>query len=321
VSRSIAILSFLFLSSRAAAMTGEVCAPPLSEALLETPAATGALELRPVAPSLVEHGARDLPLVALTFDACTTRDKSPYDERITRILQATRTPATIFVGGGWAQREAGQLSALAADPLFELGNHSFTHPHMADRTDEAVADELMRTQAEVLAVTGRVPTLFRPPFGEYDEHLVRVAARLGLTTVEYDLASGDPDANFTKERLIASVLGRVKRGAIVVMHINHQRFHTAEALPEIIATLRARGFELVTVSELLRRQHAEEIALGEARSCRTPSPQMLAAPLLPSPEELSDPRQELPLREVDGRGALELALPATDSFEKRRRRG
>ena len=312
VSRSITILSVLLFTTRALASSAEVCELPP-----EPPAASGVVDAQAVPPRLVEHGPRSLTLVALTFDACTTREKSPYDERITRILEATRTPATIFVGGGWAAREAAQLSSLAKDPLFELGNHSYSHPHMSGESDEVVAAELLRTQAEVFALTGRVPELFRPPFGEYDDHLVRAAARLGLTTVEYDLASGDPDASFTKERLVASVLRRVKPGSIVVMHINHQRFHTAEALPQIIAGLRARGFELVTVGQMLKRERAAEVALGLASLC--PGPAFLVdSPLSPSEEELGEASAEAPARADTGWPMAGIALAVIDGPERRR---
>jgi peptidoglycan/xylan/chitin deacetylase (PgdA/CDA1 family) len=103
----------------------------------------------------------------------------------------------------------------------------------------------------VKALTGQTPRLFRPPYGEYDQRVIRIAGELGLVTVEYDLPSGDPDAHATKERLVQWVLSQAKPGSIVVMHINHVKFHTAEALPDIIAGLRARGFTLVTVGQLI----------------------------------------------------------------------
>jgi peptidoglycan/xylan/chitin deacetylase (PgdA/CDA1 family) len=210
-------------------------------------------KLTPVVPEVVSHGPRNQKRIALTFDACSTRDVSKYDERVTAELIATHTPATIFLGGSWAKEEAAHVKELGANPLFELGNHSYTHPHMTAISDEVrIRRELQRTQAEIHALTGTTPKLFRPPYGEYDDRLVRIAAELGLTTVEYDLASGDPDRHATKERLIHWVLARAQPGSIVVMHINHRRFHTAEALPGIIVGLRQRGFELVTVSELIK---------------------------------------------------------------------
>jgi peptidoglycan-N-acetylglucosamine deacetylase len=218
-----------------------------------------------VQPVAFAHGARGQKKIALTFDACTTtRERNPYDPRITSELEAMHVPATIFVGGGWAVREEPALVDLARSPLFEIGNHTFTHPHLTRLTDAQIRDELLRTQVAVSSLTGRVPTLFRPPYGEYDERVVRVAAEMGLTTVEYDLASGDPDAHATKQSLVSWVLHEARPGSIIVMHINHRRFPTAEALPEIVAGLRLRGFELVTVDELLRSAPVPRDAVAHA---------------------------------------------------------
>jgi peptidoglycan-N-acetylglucosamine deacetylase len=219
----------------------------------------------PVVPEVVAHGHRSEKRIALTFDACSTRDVNKYDARITAELLAARVPATIFLGGSWAKEEEAQVRMLGANPLFELGNHSYTHPHLTAVKDPArVREELVRTQDEIHALTGATPRLFRPPYGEYDHRLVQIAAEVGLTTVEYDLPSGDPDQHATKERLVEWVLGKAQAGSIVVMHINHRSFHTAEALPEIVAGLRARGFELVTVGELLRGVHGDEAPVARA---------------------------------------------------------
>ena len=115
------------------------------------------------------------------------------------------------------------------------------------------------------AASSQTPRWFRPPYGEYDQRVVRIAADLGLTTVEYDLPSGDPDVHATKEKLVAWVLAKVQPGSIVVMHINHTRFHTAEALPGIIEGLRKRGYSLVTVGQLISELHPESAAPGAAR--------------------------------------------------------
>ncbi|MGZ3447577.1 MAG: polysaccharide deacetylase family protein, partial [Myxococcaceae bacterium] len=115
-----------------------------------------------VTPEVVAHGRRDRKEIALTFDACSTRDVSQYDEPVTRALLAAGAPATIFLGGSWAREEAGQVKALASHPQFELANHTYTHPHLPAVKDEArIRAELVRTQAEVKALTGQTPRFFR----------------------------------------------------------------------------------------------------------------------------------------------------------------
>lgn len=214
--------------------------------------------LAPVPAEIVAHGNRKEKKIALTFDACSTRLPSHYDERVTQVLVDTKTPATIFLGGKWMEDEPEHTKYLASLPQFELGNHTFLHPHLPQVSEKRMREELRWTQEVMYTLTGRQAKFFRPPYGEYDNRVVRVAAAMGLTTVEYDLASGDPDAHVTKEKLIAYVTTMAKPGAIIVMHINQRGWHTAEALPEIIAKLRARGFKLVTVGELIGQAHGEE---------------------------------------------------------------
>jgi peptidoglycan-N-acetylglucosamine deacetylase len=205
----------------------------------------------PVEPMVISHGPRSAKRLALTFDACATRAPSHYDTLVTNILVETGTHATIFLGGKWMEEEQAQTLDLASHPQFELANHTFLHPHLKSVSEERIRDELAKTQAVLYTLTGRQATFFRPPYGEYDERCVRIAGEMGLLTIEYDLASGDPDIHATKEKLIEYVTTSAKNGSIIVMHINHRGWHTAEALPEIIRRLRARGFELVTIGELL----------------------------------------------------------------------
>jgi peptidoglycan/xylan/chitin deacetylase (PgdA/CDA1 family) len=214
-------------------------------------------------PAVVHSGLRDEMRVALTFDACPTR--SVYDERITRVLKETQTPATIFLSGSWVRRNPQIVLELASSPLFELANHSYTHKHMTQLKDDTkVLAELLETQAEIFHVTGKLPEYFRPPFGEFDSRLAYLVGKAGLTTIEFDLASGDPDEYATKPRLVNWVLKQARPGSIIVMHINHREFPTADALPEIIQGLRKRGYELVTVGQLLKERPPP--------LCREPTP-------------------------------------------------
>jgi len=208
--------------------------------------------LVPVPAVVIEHGSRKIKKVALTFDACATRIPSHYDERVTKVLVDTKTPATIFLGGKWMEEEPEHTKYLASLPQFELGNHSFLHPHMTQVSKQRMQAELRWTQEVLFTLTGRQSLLFRPPYGEYDSTVVKTAAAMGLTTIEYDLASGDPGLHVTKEKLIEYVVSTARNGSIVVMHINQRGWHTAEALPEIISGLRKRGFTLVTVGELIQ---------------------------------------------------------------------
>ncbi|ATB42029.1 hypothetical protein CYFUS_007505 [Cystobacter fuscus] len=204
-----------------------------------------------VTAPIVTNGSRLRKRIALTFDACTTR-KNEYDERVIRTLLETQTPATLFIGGGWALANPRRLQELAQYPGFELGNHTFSHANMPKvRDDRQVIEELQRAQRVVYDLTGQIPRYFRPPFGEVDGRVAWLASQAALTTINFDLPSGDPDGTVTPKRMVDWVLKQASPGGIVVMHMNHKRFPTAEALPAIIKGLRKRGFELVTVGTLL----------------------------------------------------------------------
>jgi peptidoglycan/xylan/chitin deacetylase (PgdA/CDA1 family) len=203
-----------------------------------------------VSSEVVRAGPRNRHQVALTFDACSTHAPGRYDRRITEVLAESRVPATIFLGGKWMEDNVDHVRELAQISHLELGNHTFLHPHMTEVSDERARRELEWTQAVLFTLTGRQAHLFRPPFGEVDARIAKIAAALGLRTIEYDLASGDPDVHFTREVLTKYVTESARPGSIVVMHINTRGWHTAEALPDIVSGLRARGLELVTVGEL-----------------------------------------------------------------------
>ncbi len=233
--------------------------PPPTEPPLEPDArdAAGPLVLKPLPPiqpvsaEVISRPDGPRPRVALTFDACSTLDRSFYDDRVTRVLVQTHTPATLFISGRWAETHLRQMRVLARNPLFEIANHSFTHPHMTEVPAERRREELLWTQQVLLSLTGRVPRFFRAPYGELNAELAQQTAQSGLRTVEYDFPSGDPDRRITRERLVAWVLAKARPGSIIVMHMNRRGWHTAEALPEIIAGLRAKGFILSQVGSMV----------------------------------------------------------------------
>jgi peptidoglycan-N-acetylglucosamine deacetylase len=207
-----------------------------------------------VEPVIVEHGPRDSKKISLTFDACPTGREDEYDEKVVEVLVREKVSATLFMSGRWVEKNKDTARSLAANPQFEIANHAFWHPHMLEKDDERILRELKRTQDIIRRVTGKRPMYFRPPFGEVDERLARLAAQAGLVTVQYDIASGDPDPGLSAKRIIRGVVGEAKGGSIVVFHMNENGPRTAEVLPEVIRQLREKGFDLVTVGEMLKDQ-------------------------------------------------------------------
>ncbi|MCK7498145.1 MAG: polysaccharide deacetylase family protein [Comamonadaceae bacterium] len=189
-----------------------------------------ALELAPAPrlapisqPKPVRHGSRDKKRIALTFDACATQGPSQFDVKVIRTLIDMQVPATLFLGGKWMEEHPDETMGSPATRSSRTRQPPaiFTRTCRA-RGDERVREELLRTQDILYALTGRVARLFRAPHGEArragDAH--GLAGEQGLLSIQYDLASGDPDPNVTTKRLLEYVSDRARNGSIVVLHMN-----------------------------------------------------------------------------------------------------
>lgn len=207
--------------------------------------------LEPVPRDLVFHADRTRPRVAITFDACQSKTPSGFDRAIWDVLMQKQAKATIFLGGLWMESNPDETRMIGASPLIEIGNHSYFHPDFRKISREKISEEIHHTQDIQWALTGKQGRVFRFPFGYYDQRSMKVVADLGLHQIQWEVTSGDPDPKMTADRLKRAVLPNLKNGSIIIFHINNRGRHTAEALPDIIDGLRERGFELVTVSELL----------------------------------------------------------------------
>jgi len=207
--------------------------------------------LAPIAPQVVRSGSRRKKRIALTFDACSTEGPGNIDVGVLQALIRMRAPATLFLGGKWMEEHPDETIELASRPQFELGNHTYYHPHLPRESNQRVREEIRRTQDMLYTLTGRTARLFRAPYVELDERVARLAGEQGLISVQTDLASGDPDPRIGARRLADYVVERARNGSIVIMHMNGRGWHTAEALPRIILKLRKKGFKLVTVGQLL----------------------------------------------------------------------
>ena len=204
------------------------------------------------ASSPIEHGDRTLPYIALTFDACQSPHSfAVYDEAVVRVLASTSTPATLFLGGLWMQHHPAQTRLLAANPLFELGNHSWSHSLFTRLTPDEVGSEIKRTQQLMLTLTGQEAALFRFPYNIATDEALDILARQGIRAVSAEVITGDPDPDVSARDIIQTVRNESRNGSIILMHVNGWGRHTAEALPEVIKQLRQQGYTFVTVSQLL----------------------------------------------------------------------
>lgn len=187
-------------------------------------------------------------LIALSFDAAYGADKT---SAIMDILEGESVSATFFLVGFWVRNFPDKAREIA-ERGFEIGTHSDVHGHMSKMTSEAISNDLKKSKDKIREATGRDPSLFRAPYGEYNDRLITVAEELGLTTVQWSVDSLDWK-NESKEAIVNRIKKRAHAGAIILMHNNSD--YVTEALPDIIAYLKADGYKIVPVGELIYREN------------------------------------------------------------------
>ncbi|HEX4304178.1 MAG TPA: polysaccharide deacetylase family protein [Rhizomicrobium sp.] len=191
-------------------------------------------------------------VVALTFDACEQQRAMKLDTGISDFLVAHRIPFTLFLSGRFVQDNAAAVKALAALDFVELENHSWDHPnHMERLSDQGIRDEILMTDAEVARVTGRGTAFFRFPATNYTARTLADAEGLGFRVVHYRWEAGDPDPHETASRIVRETLEAVRPGDILIQHINGRGWHSAEAMPGLIAGLTAAGYRFVLLRDYL----------------------------------------------------------------------
>lgn len=191
---------------------------------------------------------RDDNKIAITFDCAWGVD---YTDALLDCLKDTSVRATFFMVQFWTEKYPEYVKKID-EAGCEIGTHSKTHSYMSRQSETEIKQELESSSQAITAITGKPVDLFRPPYGDYDDLLVNTANGMGIMPIQWDVDSLDWK-DLSASDIASRVCERVKSGSIILCHNNG--LHTAEALPVIISTLRAKGFEFVPVGELVYREN------------------------------------------------------------------
>jgi polysaccharide deacetylase family sporulation protein PdaB len=202
---------------------------------------------------------RDDKCVSLTFDAAWGNEDT---QTLIDILGKYNVKATFFVVGAWVDKYPESVKALA-DAGHEVMSHSNDHAHFSQLSSEQIVENLNTCNDKIEAVTGIRPTLFRCPYGEYDDHVVSTVTDMGIHTIQWDVDSLDWK-DYDAQTIYNRVTSSVSSGSIVLFH--NAALHTPEALGDIIEYLLANGYTIVPVSQLLLQGDYEMDHTG--RMCR-----------------------------------------------------
>ena len=189
--------------------------------------------------------------MALTFDAGGNADGIP---KILATLRAKQVAATFFLTGSWVKSFPAQARALGGQ--YAVGDHSMTHPHFSQLSDDVARMEVEEARAVIRAATGVDPRpLFRFPFGEHNAHDRALVNALGYVSIGWTvdtLGWQGTSAGRTAESVRQRVLAQLQPGEIVLMHVGaHPTDRStldADALAGVIDAVRGAGYGFVTLT-------------------------------------------------------------------------
>ncbi len=187
---------------------------------------------------------RDDKVIAISFDAAWGDEQT---QPLIDILAEFDVKTTFFVVGDWVDKYPHQVKALH-DAGHEVMNHSNKHPYMTKLSRQQMEAELNGCNDKIEAITGVRPTLFRAPYGDYNNAVVGCARDCGMFTIQWDLDSLDWK-DLTPAQMYERIVPKVQPGSIILFHNGGK--HTPEALPDILRALIDDGYQIVKISDLI----------------------------------------------------------------------
>ena len=201
---------------------------------------------------VIKSGPSSCPGVALTFDLCPVRNGAGYDQALIDYLIEQKIPATFFMSGKWITKHDQQVRALLQIPFFEVGTHGEVHAHLPLHSADEQKQEILGPVRLLKAKYGHDATLFRPPYGEFNDDTVNVTRALGLQFILWNVVSGDPDPALTAIQIEDRLNKLVRKGSVIVMHANGKGRHTYEVVQDLHQQLLPkRNLTPMTMSGLL----------------------------------------------------------------------
>jgi len=206
--------------------------------------------------SVLRSGPEGCHAVALTFDLCPVLQQPGWDGQLVDFLESQRVPATFFASGRWIATHDAQVRRLLSVSFFELGTHGQRHRHLPALDVAAQRLEIMGP-VDLLASQYRYhPTLFRAPYGEFDDHTRQIVADSGLRLVEWSVVSGDPDPHLPAATMLGTLRAGIRDGSIVIFHANGKGAHTREVVETLVRdVLPERMLTPRTVTQLVDGCH------------------------------------------------------------------
>ena len=174
-------------------------------------------------------------------------------EGILETLRNNEVKMTFFVVGDWVDKNSEAVKKIHSEG-HEIGNHSNTHPHVNNLTYEQNLEEIEKCSEKIEQLTGKKPTLFRAPYGEYNETVITTAFENGYFAIQWNKDTLDYNA-LTGEQMWKRIGENLQNGDIILSH--NGTAHTADSLDMLIKNIKEKGFKIVKVSDLIYKENYE----------------------------------------------------------------
>lgn len=224
----------------------------------------------------VAAGKRELPIycvdrndgkISISFDAAWGGDQT---KEILNILDAYGVKTTFFLVDIWSERFP-ELVREINERGHEIGNHSTSHPHMTKLNANQITHELSAMDDRLESLIGKRSTLFRPPYGDYNNLVVQTARANGYEVIQWSVDSLDWK-NRGVDDLVQKATKNVKSGDILLFHNDSK--YILQALPTVLKNLQNQGFEIVPISELILPGETTIDTQGRQKAAPTTVPEV-----------------------------------------------
>lgn len=169
-----------------------------------------------------------------------------YLDEMLNFFAASQIKATFFITGRWCQANPELVKKICSGG-HEIGNHGFYHEHVNNLSLEDNKREIELTDRALTSITKKKPRYYAPPYGEFNDTVLRAAHETGHQTILWSVDTVDW-MNPSPEEVSSRVMAKVHNGAIILMH---PTLSSTRALPEIIRRLKEQGYQIVSLEKLI----------------------------------------------------------------------
>lgn len=212
-------------------------------------------------PSAIYSVQTEKKVVALTFDISWGEIRA---EPILKILEDKGVKkATFFLSSPWSKSHTDTVGKIV-NAGYEIGSHGHKHVNYSSLNDDEIRSQIQKAHQILNEVTGQSPNLIRMPNGDFDKRVLRIANELNYSVIQWDTDSLDW-MNPGVDKIVNRVVTKAHPGDIILLHASDSCKQTHEALPQIIDQLKSKGFEFVTVSELIKESQVSNRQVEDAQ--------------------------------------------------------